>query len=242
MPATAGNLRDLHLLHQRAKAIRDRLTSGPKTLAARQLALTARQSALEASRKSLQETRVHLKTKEHTVQSLNSKLDDLRGKLNQVKKNEEYKAIQNQIALDKNSIERIENEMLDSMEAVESMAKGLAAQEADVKGFAGEVGTLKASLDDQLAGQRQQLDELEAAIVGAESVIPEDLRERYRRTVKQHGSDAMAQVEYDRKNQIASCTGCYVAVTTHALTGLMINDTLSFCQTCGRILYLPENE
>ncbi len=31
MPATADNLRDLHLLHQRAKALRDRLTSGPKT-------------------------------------------------------------------------------------------------------------------------------------------------------------------------------------------------------------------
>ena len=29
MPATADSLRDLHLLHQRAKALRDRLTSGP---------------------------------------------------------------------------------------------------------------------------------------------------------------------------------------------------------------------
>ena len=42
MPATAENLRDLHHLHQRAQALRDRLTSGPKTLAARQAALLAR--------------------------------------------------------------------------------------------------------------------------------------------------------------------------------------------------------
>ena len=47
MSATAENLRDLHELHQRAKALRDRLTSGPKTLAARQAALANRQAELE---------------------------------------------------------------------------------------------------------------------------------------------------------------------------------------------------
>ncbi len=49
MTATAEHLRDLHQLHQRAKALRDRLTSGPKTLAARQAALANRQAALEAA-------------------------------------------------------------------------------------------------------------------------------------------------------------------------------------------------
>ena len=42
MPITASNLRELHQLHQRAKALRDRLTSGPKTLAARHAALAKR--------------------------------------------------------------------------------------------------------------------------------------------------------------------------------------------------------
>ena len=39
MTATAEILRELHLLHQRAKALRDRLASAPRTLAARQAAL-----------------------------------------------------------------------------------------------------------------------------------------------------------------------------------------------------------
>ena len=47
------------------------------------------------------------------------------------------------------------------------------------------------------------------ALVEAESVIPEDLRERYRRTVKQHGADAMAAVDYDRKSQLGACSGCF---------------------------------
>src|SRR5690348_11250870 len=51
MSATADTLRELHHLHQRAKSLRDRLTSGPKTLAARQLGLANRLAALETSRK-----------------------------------------------------------------------------------------------------------------------------------------------------------------------------------------------
>ena len=108
MAATAADLRELHGLHQRAKALRDRLISGPKTVAVRQAALANRQAALETSRKALQDARVQLKKKEHTVQSINARIDDRKVKLNTVKKNEEYKAIQNEIAQEKNQIDKIE--------------------------------------------------------------------------------------------------------------------------------------
>jgi predicted nucleic acid-binding Zn-ribbon protein len=241
-PATAANLRDLHSLHQRAKAIRDRLTSGPKTLAAREMALANRKTALEASKKALQDAKVQLKKKEHTVQSVQSKIDDLKVKLNAVKKNDEYKAIQNQIALDKNTIEKLEGEMLDEMEKVDEQAKKVATEEAELKTFAADVGSMKNLVESQAATQRSQLDELESALVEAESVIPEDLRERYRRTVKQYGADAMAALDYDRKSELGACSGCFVAVTTQALNELINGNHLSFCKTCGRILYLPEEE
>jgi predicted nucleic acid-binding Zn-ribbon protein len=241
-PATADSLRDLHMLHQRAKALRDRLTSGPKTLAARQAALTNRTTALEASRKALQEAKVQLKKKEHTVQSVTAKMDDLKVKLNVVKKNEEYKAIQNQIALDQNIVEKLESEMLEEMMKLDEQIAQLAAEEADVKAFAAEVAALKTTIDSQSAGQQAQLTELETALTDAEGVIPEDFRERYRRTVKQHGSDAMAPVEYDRKSQLGSCSGCFVSVTTQMMNELINAHTLSFCKTCGRILYLPEED
>lgn len=242
MPATADNLRDLHLLHQRAKALRDRLTSGPKTIAARDLALVNRQTALDASKKALQEAKVQLKKKEHTVQSINAKIDDLKVKLNAVKKNEEYKAIQNQIAIDKNAIEKLEGDMLDEMEKLEDLSKKLASEDSEAKSFASDLAALKVQVDAQLGGQQKQLLELETAIVDAEAIIPEDVRERYRRTVKQLGSDAMAAVEYDRKSKLASCTGCFVSVTTQAVTELINGHHMSFCKSCGRVLYLTEAE
>ena len=116
MTATAEILRDLHLLHQRAKALRDRLASAPRTLAARQAALASRQADLEKARKALQDAKVQLKKHEHALQAQQAKIDDLKVKLNQVKKNEEYKALQNQIAHDKAAMSKTEDEILQSYE------------------------------------------------------------------------------------------------------------------------------
>ena len=242
MPATADTLRELHLLHQRAKALRDRLTSGPKTLAARQAALVNRQAALETARKALQDARVQLKKKEHTVQSVTAKMDDLKVKLNQVKKNDEYKAIQNQMALDKNIVDKLEGEMLEDMVKLDEQAARVAVDEAETKKFAAEVAALEAQINEQTAGQRGQLDSLETAIIEAEGSIHEDYRERYRRTVKQHGADALSAVEYDRKSQTGACSGCFVSVTTQMMNELINGGGMSFCKTCGRVLYLPEEE
>ena len=242
MPATADNLRELHQLHQRAKAIRDRLTSGPKTLAARQVALTNKQAALEAAKKALQDAKVQQKTKEHTVQSVNAKIDDLKVKLNSVKKNEEYKAIQNEIALNKSTIEKIEGTILEDMVKVDEQTKKVADEEAEFKKFAGEVAAMKTLIESQAEGQKTQLKELETAITEAEEVIPEDLRERFKRTVKQHGADAMAQVEFDLKSHAGSCSGCFVSVTTQMMNELINGESLTFCMTCGRVLYLSEED
>jgi predicted nucleic acid-binding Zn-ribbon protein len=242
MPATADNLRELHQLHQRAKALRDRLTSGPKTIAARHLALATRQATLETARKALQDSKVQLKKNEHLLQTHQAKIDDLKVKLNLVKKNEEYKALQNQIAHDKVSLGKVEDDILNAYSEIEAQAAALAAQEAEVKKFADDIAAFQAHIDEQAGSQKAQLEELENAIVEAEAIIPADLREQYRRNVKQRGADAMAAIDYDEKSKTGACSGCFVAVTTQMMNELINNVTMKFCMTCGRILYLAEED
>jgi predicted nucleic acid-binding Zn-ribbon protein len=236
MPSSAAStLRDLHQLHQRAKALRDRLTSGPKTLAARKLALEARQKALEDAKKALQDEKVAVKKHEHHLQSQQSKSDDLKVKLNSVKKNDEYKAIQNQLALDKNHMEKTEGEILEAMERVDEKTKLVAAAELEVKKFTEEVAALAKQIEEHADAQKAQLAELDKAIVEAETMIDEDQRDRYRRTVKQRGADALAAAED------GACTGCYVTLTSQVMNELINGQTIQFCMTCGRMLYLAED-
>jgi predicted nucleic acid-binding Zn-ribbon protein len=236
MSSSTTSLRDLHQLHQRAKALRDRLTSGPKTLAARKLALEARQKALEDAKKALQDEKVSVKKHEHHLQSQQSKSDDLRGKLNAVKKNDEYKAIQNQLALDKSHMDKTEGEILEAMEQVDTKTAAVYAAELEVMKFTDEVAALAKQIDEHADAQRAQLAELDKAIVDAESLIDENERDRYKRTVKQRGADALAAIDG------SACSGCYVTITHQMMNELINADRLTFCLSCGRILYLAEED
>jgi predicted nucleic acid-binding Zn-ribbon protein len=236
MAITAESLQELHRLHQRAKALRDRLTAGPKLLAARQSALANRQASVEAARKALQEAKVQIKKHEHSVQSHQVKIDDLKVKLNQVKKNDEYKAIQNQIAHDQAAIGKLEDELLEAYGATESQAADLAKLEAEVTATTKDVAALKTEIESQAAQQQQQLQELERGIIEAEDVIPEDHREQYRRVVKRYGADALAFLQSN------ACSGCNVSITAQTKNELINSHTLVFCKTCGRVLYLAEED
>ena len=236
MPATADNLQDLHLLHQRAKALRDRLASGPRTLAARQAALATKNAEVEQAKKALQDSKVQLKKHEHSLQSVDTKIDDFKVKLNQVKKNEEYKAIQNQIAHDNASKSKIEEDVLMSYEVIETKTAELKKLEDEAKRASAEVAAIQQQLDEQVLAHKTQLQELETAIVDAENRIPEEYRERYRRIVGRYGADALAVCEN------ASCLGCYTSLTPQMINDLINGEGLSFCMSCGRLLYLTEPE
>jgi len=236
MPATADNLRDLHLLHQRARALRDRMASGPKTLAARQGALANRQAELESAKKALQDAKVQLKKHEHALQTVDSKIDDLKVKLNQVKKNDEYKALQNQIAHDNAAKSKTEEEILHYYEVLESQAAALAKLEGEFKRSAHEVASLERQIEEQAAAHTTQLQEIESALVDAETAIPPDFRDRYRRIVSRYGADALAACED------GACHGCFTALTPQMINDLINDNSLCFCLSCGRLLYMAEAE
>jgi predicted nucleic acid-binding Zn-ribbon protein len=235
MPATADSLRDLHQLHQRARALRDRLGSAPKTMAARKGAQAARQSETEAARKALQDKKVQLKKHEHSLQGVETKIDDLKLKLNLVKKNDEYKAIQNQIAHDNTAKGKLEEEILLTLEAIESKTAEVSRLEAETKRLTAEVDALQQQIAQQTSTHQAQLSEIETAIKEAETAIPEEFRDRYRRVVRQYGADALAACE-DK-----ACLGCYTSVTAQMLNDLINGETLTFCLSCGRLLYLASS-
>jgi predicted nucleic acid-binding Zn-ribbon protein len=224
------------MLHQRAKALRDRLASGPRTLAARQAALANRQAQLDTAKKALQDSKVQLSKHEHALKSIDSKIDDLKVKLNQVKKNDEYKALQNQIAHDQSAKSKIEEEILLAYDVIETRSAELKKVEEETKKATADVSDVQKQLDEQSLEHKSQLEELESAIIEAEAIIPDDSRDKYRRIVGRYGADALAVCEN------ASCNGCYTSLTPQMINDLINGESLSFCLSCGRLLYLTEPE
>lgn len=234
MTTTADNLRDLHSLHQRAKALRDRLASGPKTLAARQAALAKRKTELETTRENLKKLKADIKNKEVQALSMRGRSDDLRVKLNSIKKQVEYDALRNEIAHNNLAVSKLEDEIIEQMQKAETLESELQAIQADVEQKQTDTSALEREVAEQAVQCQSQLAELERSIVEAENIIPANLRDQYRRVINQRGADAMAQVED------GACLGCYVSVTSQAMNELINAESLVFCQICGRILYLAD--
>jgi predicted nucleic acid-binding Zn-ribbon protein len=236
MSATAENLSDLHQLHRRARALRDRLASAPRTLAARTAVMASRQAELEKARKTLQDSKLLLKKHEHSVEGIDTKIDDLKVKLNLVKKNDEYKALQNQIAHENAAKTKIEDEMLVALESIDTATAEASKLEVEVKRSSDEVATLRQQIEEQSAAHQTQLRELETAIVQAETVIPPAHRDQYRRIVSRYGADALAACED------GACLGCYTSIPPQIVNDLINGAGLPFCLSCGRLLYLAQPE
>ena len=122
------------------------------------------------------------------------------------------------------------------MDKVDAKTAAVHAAELEVKKFADEVAALARQIEEHADAQKAQLAELDKAIVDAESLIEEDQRDRYRRTVKQRGADALAAVNG------GAYSGCYVTVTPQMMNELINGGKLIFCLSCGRILYLAEED
>ena len=93
---------------------------------------------------------------------------------------------------------------------------------------------LQQQLDNESIAQKAQLEELEKAIVQAEHVIPEEHRVQYRRIVGRYGPDALAACDE------GSCLGCFTSLTPQMVNDLLNGAGLSFCMSCGRLLYHAE--
>ena len=234
MTTTANSLREIHSLHQRSKAIRDRLLSVPKTIVARQAQVARKQDTLDKAKKDIQQIKVSKGLKEVQRKSLLGKIDDYSSKLLTVKKNEEYKAIQNEIALVKSQVNKVDDEIIDFEIDLEDRDASVKLLEADLKKAQDDLATYQKQSTEAKAGEEAKLEELAHSLLNAEAVINPDIREQYQRVIRQRGAEAMAVVES------GACMGCNMSVTSQMLNDLINCDTLVFCRSCGRILYMAE--
>ena len=231
---TANSLREIHSLHQRAKAIQDRLSSHPKTVAARNVIVAKKETSLEQSKKELQQVKVSKGLKETQRKSVLAKIDDFSSKLLTVKKNEEYKAIQNEIALLKSQMGKIDDELIESELDIEDRAEKIKELEAEVAKLKSELTAFLKKFDENKPADDANLADLSRQIADAEAIIPIEIRDSYQRVIRQRGADALALVEE------GACSGCFMAVTSQMVNDLINCDKLVFCRSCGRVLYMAE--
>ncbi len=234
MGVTATALRELHRIHTQLADLRERLDRGPKQIKARQINVTQSEERLAKAQADVKTARVHSDQKQLQLKTAESKILDLKAKLNACSTNREYQALRDQIAADEMACSVLSDEILESMEQIDILRAGVPEFEQQVTKAKDELGRASQALKDQEQNLLTDVKRLEADLAEAEKALPNDFRDGYNRIVKAKGQDAMAPVEGD------TCGGCFQQLTANIMNELIMARAV-FCKNCGRLLYLPED-
>ncbi len=233
MSAAAAGLKRLHDLHIRLQELQEQLEHGPRQIKARQQILAKKQAELDALKGEVKQTRMAADQKNLQLKTNETKIAQLKIKLNQAVSNREFDVIRSQIDADTMANSVLEDEILEVLEKIDQMQQKASKAEADVTQAAAEIRRVAQEVETAAPKQRAQVAELEAALRDAEKILPGSTLETYRRLVQAHGAQALATVETN------ACCACYEILSPNSLVELNTGKFI-FCRSCGRLLYRPE--
>lgn len=200
--------------------------------------LNATLAELESAGRKLQAT---ISTHDLDMKSRQEHIEKMRTTLNNAKTNKEYSAILIQISAEKEEVSKIETIILDFMGQLETNNKS-------ASGIREQLDLAQKSLDDSRRQSSQRVAELQSHIRELEShreralrSVPAESRKQYDRICQRYPGDAMAPVDFNENDmETITCGGCFMGLNIEDVNLLRGRDEIRKCQSCGRILYLPE--
>lgn len=172
------------------------------------------------------------------IEQLREKVRRYRAQLYEVKTNEAYRALQQEIQLAEATITRLEDQLLEQMVAAEELDRQVHQAEGELQAVEAQLEQQAQQLQREQQRLQQELEQIEHEAATVRSGLPEDVLDHYRRIARRHGGLALAAVRDE------ACSLCRVRVRPHVLQLLQQPESaeLFHCESCTRILYLPESE
>ena len=222
--------RDQKILHTKDEL--ERIGPERKELQSRASGTQARLEAARLRGKQIESDRKKL---ELDVEARQQQIEKYSLQQLQTKKNEEYRALANEIENCRKLITQIEDQELELMEQAEAVQKEIVAAQqvaADAKKLA--EGKL-AELDAREKNLRLQLADLESNRTDLAGAVDDDARTKYERLFKSKGSNVVVGISHH------SCGGCHMKLNRGTVVACQAQQEIITCSSCGRILYFTRD-
>jgi predicted nucleic acid-binding Zn-ribbon protein len=227
-------LRTLHRIHRQLNDLRERLDRGPKQAHAGEVNVKHREEDLARLHEELKAMRKGADQKQLQLKATEEKIKDLQRKLNMATSNREYQILKEQIAADEMANSVLEDEILEALEQTDAHGSKLAEAEIALAAARQRTAEIHAQIGKQEPHLLHDIQRLEGELRQCEADLPPTIREVYQRMVRQRGEDALAAVVD------GCCGGCNQQVPLNIQAEIRLCHP-TFCRTCGRLLYLPED-
>ena len=194
-----------------------------------QLASSA--AALAALKSKAQHLEMDRKKLELDAGTRQESISRLRTQQYQTRKNDEFRAMGNEIERYEKEIRQIEDQELDLMEQAEKLKVELAVEEKKAASSRESIGRQMADLEEKGKALESRLQDLTGERAELASKIDEDVLARFERLFASKGDAAIVALEHE------VCTGCHMKVTTQTAHRVRNGKEIVSCEQCGRILY-----
>lgn len=193
--------------------------------------LDQHKTTLEKSKGKVKEHLVAVKQLEGEIEAIHQKIGKLREQQLQIKSNEEFRALNREIAALQDSIKNLEDREIGLMETVEQDRQEDAGLQAEFDKAAGAVNGEFQRFDKRLKSLEAEVQQLQLDRQGMVAGIPDDWLTRYNRVMENRKDAALVIVA---KN---ACGGCHMKLPPHVLQDIKRGDAIITCSFCGRLLY-----
>jgi predicted nucleic acid-binding Zn-ribbon protein len=218
---------------QRLRAFQTELANIPLERQAKEKQIADSAARLELSKTRAKAIEVEKRTLEGEAQAKRDAITKYKQHQLQTRKNEEFTALNHEIAAAEKVIVGIEDKELELMDEAEQLQPAIAAAEkihaeekAKIDLVLHTLEGKKDNIESRIVALKQ---EREAATVG----IDEDDLDRYQRLFKNKSGTAVVALDHE------VCTGCHMKVTTQTAVEVRAEKDIVHCPQCGRMLYLP---
>ena len=170
---------------------------------------------------------------EGDVQEVRAKIAKHKDQLYELKSNEQYRAMLHEIEGEETNMRKIEERILDKMVEAEQLENYVRDAAARLDGERARVAAEKKHLETERARSEASLHLARERRGALAAALSETLFRLYERIRKARGVAVVPVVD-------GSCAGCHVMLRPQAYNEVRAGESLTTCESCGRILYYLE--
>ena len=194
-----------------------------------QLAATA--AAVATLKQKGQQLEMDRKRLELDAGTRQESISRLRTQQYETRKNDEFRAMGNEIERYEKEIWLIEDQELDLMEQAEKLKVELTDEEKKASASRESIARQMTDLEEKGKALESRLKELTIERSALAEKTDEDILVRFERLFASKGDAAIVALDHE------VCTGCHMKVTTQTAHRVKNGKEIVSCEQCGRILY-----
>lgn len=223
----------LHSRDRRYQKLIEELEELPKDLARMDQKIEIERESVELAMAEWKDLETLNNTLEKEILSHNDSINRQRNKQLEVKKNEEYQALENEIANLQSKIDGLENQQIEVLLKIDG-----ARETAELA---------QGKITERIEEMQAQRDK-RASLGEERKTEVEELKNEIEETRKE--IEPIFMSTYDRVSKIVSrppymapimdqkCSGCHLRVSNDVVSSVLVEKKITQCDQCGRIVYV----